>query len=178
MGMGTDKFVFNSDDKLITYEENDKEDQVFVMTPSDSNPNGLNDRPGFYAKEVEMSSEEVETKMNDNGYKKVTKEETVVEIINEQHTADADKPDRVVASQPRTDKVLKSKKMYTEYENVCIDTKRTFLRSLDRDDTGERTYRKEIVNRKHTYGKLNERNKSENINNIVFEAIKILQKIL
>jgi hypothetical protein len=75
-----DDFYFEEDGTLIHYEETDEpEDRVFVRNKDKEAEDP--DAPYMEFDQVEMSEEEVEEKMNNNGYKKVTSK---VEIENEQ----------------------------------------------------------------------------------------------
>ena len=81
-GMNDDDFYFNKDGKLDKYVENDQPDRVFVGTGEVTDEEVLGftvSRPEY--EQVEMSSAEVEQKMGDNGYKKVTK---TVRVENDQ----------------------------------------------------------------------------------------------
>ena len=81
-GMVVDDFYFNQDGKLDKYVENDEPDRVFVATGETTIDESAEDpMPEPVYEQVEMSEEEVEQKMNDNGYKKVTSE---VRVENDQ----------------------------------------------------------------------------------------------
>lgn len=76
-GMAPDNFFFDEDgETLIHYEENDEPDRVFVRNEEKEKQY---DSPHMAFDEVEMSSEEIAQKMDDNGYKKVTRKAKVYE---------------------------------------------------------------------------------------------------
>ena len=82
-GMNYDDFYFTQDGRLVEYVENDDPDRVFVAKYDEDVTENLKDNATnqeMYDK-VEISDKEIQEKMNDNGYKKVTSE---VEVENNQ----------------------------------------------------------------------------------------------
>ncbi len=152
-GMLEDDFYFDKDGRLIKYVENDEPDRVYIATENTTiDTEAENPMPEPEYEQVEMSSSEIEVKMNDNGYKKVKKEETVIETTTEYQVSDAEGNIRTVASSTVTNRILNSDTKYTENDNEIVDIKRKYLRTYDRDDSHPVVSRKESAKYTYTYG--------------------------
>ncbi|MEA3447760.1 MAG: hypothetical protein U9Q98_04815 [Bacteroidota bacterium] len=78
-----DDFYFDQDGKLLRYVDNDKPDRVFIAKDNvnvDKNDPDMVPEPDY--EQFDMSSAEIEQKMGENGYRKVTGK---VEVENEQY---------------------------------------------------------------------------------------------
>ncbi len=132
-GMRVDKFEFDENGKLLNYESNDKEDQVFIHTTSEHPA-----REGIQipvVKEVEMSDGEIEQKMEDNDFEKVTKEEIVVETDVTTMYGEAEGAPSFNTTTSR-DKTLKTKSMYAKKDNQVTDVKSKNLMRIDQQPKG------------------------------------------
>ncbi len=131
MGMNADEYVFYND-QLVYYNPTDEPDVVYeaelTFREDESHPAGV--RLGFELKKVEMSAEEIDSKMDANGYKKVTKEETVVETDVTTIYGDAEGAPNITTNTTLND-VLDVKTMYTRKSDVLTDTKTKDLARLD-----------------------------------------------
>jgi RHS repeat-associated protein len=80
-GMLDDDFYFDKDGRLLNYVENDEPDRVFILEENQVESDDPNLVPKPVFKQVDMSSEEIEKKMENNGYRKVTSK---VEVTNDE----------------------------------------------------------------------------------------------
>jgi RHS repeat-associated protein len=79
-GMAPDDFFFTKKGELAAYVENDDPDRVFIAKDDQKVYDNLkNATDESMYNQVEISGEEIEKKMNDNGMKKVVKEADVIE---------------------------------------------------------------------------------------------------
>lgn len=122
MGMNADDFYFTEEGNLLLYEETDEPDNVYIFRDEGD---GMID-----VDKVEMSDEEIGEKMNDNGYKKVTKEEKVVETdVTTVYGEGEGAPD--INTITSRDKTLEVKTMYTKKDNQVTDVESMNLARVD-----------------------------------------------
>ncbi len=112
-----DDFYFDQDGKLTKYVENDEPDRVYVATGNKNvDPDDPNKVPEPEFKQVEMSAEEIEQKMDENGYKKVDSK-----ILQAEFTMTASSGNLNVSSSRSVEVVLDTK--YTRKQNELIDSR-------------------------------------------------------
>ena len=161
---GNDEFYFDQNGKLYSYQVTDKPNEVYNVTVDENDEFNITD-----IEQVEMEPEELQQKMDENGFKEVTKEETVIETTTETQYTDADGGLRTTSSNTTTDKVLERSTMYTQKENDVVSTKREYQATLKRDDVGPVVSRTERVKKSYEYG-----NKKGVDTNTVLEVVKTL----
>lgn len=151
-GMNYDDFYFAQDGELIAYVENDDPDRVFVAKDDEqveANLKNATDQ-GMYD-EVEMTNAEVEEKMNDNGYQKVTKEETVEQVEIHSNTVEPKGLNETITT--LVDKTLEVKFKYVEKGTPKTNTKIEHIRTLDRKFGGSYWFERNTVRKTYEYGK-------------------------
>ncbi len=127
-GMVVDDFYFNQDGSLNIYVENDEPDRVFVATgETTTDESAENPMLEPVYEQVEMSSTEVEQKMDDNGYKKVTKEKTVEVKDMTTFITDADGGNRQASKHRISSMTLNKKTKYIDKSKNLQNIQETHL---------------------------------------------------
>jgi RHS repeat-associated protein len=175
-GMLEDDFYFDKNNKLVNYVENDEPDRVFVVSevPNELDENGNVLSTQTQVNKVQMSSEEIEQRMNDNGFKKVVKEQTVEEKIQTTFYTDSDGGNREASKDvvPLSTKVLEEKTKYVENYKELKSIQKTYLYSSQPVQNNGSYMVETQVNRKNfNYDK---KDNSENINKVVQFIFQIL----
>jgi len=170
-GMLEDNFIFNQDNKLMSYENNDEPDKVYVINtkkePDDPDKVSL--------KQVNYSSEKVEGLMNDNGFKKVTDKETVeVKEITCYYT-DANGSNNEVSKSSTDQKVLDTKTKYVEKEKNVQSVKTDYMSNLDRKHDGSVMIETNVVKRTYDYDKKDNSDKVQTAVNFILKIINTFQ---
>jgi len=143
-GMNDDDFYFDKKGKLIKYVENDQPDRVFVATGETKvEPNDPDLVPEPVYKQTNMSSNEVEKNMNNNGYKKVIKEETVIEETT-----------HIFTSEPNMTETESSSSLILKIE----DTKYKYVEK-GKSVSKANSVVKDIIKVKHTHHSVIEKNR-------------------
>ena len=146
-GMAPDNFFFDEDDNLIHYEENDEPDRVFVRNKEKEEQHNS---PHMEFDEVEMSSGEVEQKMNDNGYKKVTSKVEVENNQTEQSTSTF--PMGSITTINGTETTTGIDEKFVKKEEVKIGVENTNHSKYDIKSDGVLTTTKEVYTEGIVYG--------------------------
>jgi RHS repeat-associated protein len=175
-GMLEDNFYFDENYKLVSYVENDEPDRVFIIRnePDELDENGNVLTTQTKVNEVQMSSEEVELRMGENGFKKVIKEQTLEEQIMTTFFTDADGGNRVTSKEVihSSTQILEEKTKYIEKNRELKSIQSTYLYSSQpTQNNGAFMIESVVVRKNYNYDK---KDPSENINKVIQFIFQIL----
>jgi len=154
-GMNVDDFYFNKDGKLDSYVENDQPDRVFVATGEVTvDPNDPNMTPTPEYEQVVMSGDEVEQRMNENGYKKVIESQTVEYTEMTTYYTDSDGGNSETSHNKTVDKVLDQETMYVPAPQKLVSIKTSPLLTIDRKHNGSVLIERGVEMRDYNYGNM------------------------
>ena len=177
-GMNEDDFYFDKDGNLIDYVENDQPDRVFVSTGEMKvDPDDPDMVPQPVYNQVEMSSEEIEQKMNANGYNKVVESQTVTETVMTTYYTDADGGNRETSRDITNVDVHSQEFMYVKKEQTHINKESTFIGNIDRKHRG--TYMIEKNKMRYDYNYSATKNSKNERNKTIFKiALELIKEII
>lgn len=178
MGMNADDFYFDTDGrKLIKYVENNEPDRVFIAAgESTAYPDSDPSTADLEWKKVNMSSAEIEDRMNDNGYKKVTKEKTVEVQEMTTFITDSDGDNRVSSNSKVVVNTLDEKTKYTESSNKLQSIQETHLYTSE-PTKHEGTYmiEKKVERWNYNYDRKDNRKNVNKVAQLIFKVINTFQ---
>ena len=174
-GMVPDDFYFDEEGNLLNYVENDEPDRVFVTT-GQTKTGGSEDSPmpEPVLEQVDMSSEEVENRMDDNGYKKVKEEETVEYTEMTTYYTEANGGVVETSKNKTVNNVLSQETMFVEKSKGLQSTQTDYLYTLDRKHRGAYMIEKGVEKRTYNYNQKENKLNGENVS----KAVQIIFKII
>jgi RHS repeat-associated protein len=174
-GMVVDDFYFRQDGTLDRYVENDEPDRVFVATGEttiDANSDSPILEPVY--EQVEMSDTEVEQKMDENGYKKVVKEETIIQ--DETHLFTIEPNGEKDSNTITPVETLEQKNKYVEKEKQLTKVNSKHIETIDTQRTGGYIVERNLVQRSYEYG--GKKDNTQRTNKVITFITEIIHSLL
>ncbi len=171
-GKSVDDFYFDENGDLLNYVINDNPDRVFIASGQTKVDTDIM-IPIPSIEQVEMSTQEIEQRMNNNGYKKVTKEETVVTETMTIYYTDADGGVREPMNEKKVVNVLEQKKMFVPKDKTIQNIKEEYLYNMDRIHKMDYKIEKNVEKLTYDYNRKNT-DHSKEVNKFVQFVFQII----